>query len=393
MFGIVNARRRFTDRTGSRRETAMSRRLHMTGGFLACVLVLACSPIRAEDAGAGGEAVLNGSVVNEAERPVAGVAVSALTYGQAPGHRAMATTGADGTFRLPLGVPARDRIYAVLLAEAKDGRLGYTLTSQEKPEPVRLVLRPARDLTVRVTDGKGNPLAKTEVVFLANVYPIRDGRTDAQGRWTVRIPADVKAWDVFARKAGSGFDYATAGQPRQTEDQPLPLPAELTLTLDGARTLRVKTVDNQGKPLAGVKVGPWLIQKPGRNGQINLSGVSDDLWATSDGNGIATLDWLPDRFQQLGIVARSQTHHPLDHATWITADQPTSELTITLVPVAQSRRPRHPCRRPPGIGAVRRRAGAGERIERVPRVGPHRRRRPIRDGGQLRAGLCHRRDR
>jgi hypothetical protein len=111
----------------------MSRRLHVTGEFLACVLVLACSPILAEEDGAGGEAVLNGSVVDEAERPIAGVAVPALTYGQTSGHRAVATTGTDGTFRLALGVPARDRIFAVLLAEAKDGLLGYTSTIPEKP--------------------------------------------------------------------------------------------------------------------------------------------------------------------------------------------------------------------------------------------------------------------
>ena len=59
-------------------------------------------------------------------------------------------------------------------------------------------------------------------------------RTDADGRWTVRVPADTKEWLVFARKAKVGFDYAVAGE--RTDQQALvPLPEQLTLTLDGAK--------------------------------------------------------------------------------------------------------------------------------------------------------------
>ena len=41
--------------------------------------------------------------------------------------------------------------------------------------------------------------------------------------------------------------------------------------LDGARTVRIKAIDRDGKPLAGVDFSPWLLHKEGRRSDVNLA--------------------------------------------------------------------------------------------------------------------------
>ena len=77
-------------------------------------------------------------------------------------------------------------------------------------------------------------------------------------------------------QVGPGFDYAEYGpideQGRsQGGARPAEFPRRSRLTLDGARTARIKAVDRDGKPLAGVGFVPWLLQKDGRRSQVNLS--------------------------------------------------------------------------------------------------------------------------
>jgi RNA polymerase sigma factor (sigma-70 family) len=275
------------------------------------------------------EEVVLGKVVDEAGKPVSGATVTA------PGVRKSrpVTSGADGGFRLPLGQPPGDWIHvAVLVEDAKD-RLGYLLVSGRNPKPVQVVIKPAHEFRVLVTDGSKKPVADAEVGFLASLARMAGGRTDTLGRWTGRVPADVNEWAVFARKDRVGFDYAVSQDYRTAESKPKPLPRQLPLLLDGARTLRVKTVDAAGKPIAGVKVGAWYIQKPDHEGDINLSGMWG-FWPTTGKDGTVVLDWLPTRFVQgIPILASSEDFYAIDHATSLEAKKPTKELTINLLPM------------------------------------------------------------
>ena len=65
----------------------------------------------------------------------------------------------------------------------------------------------------------------------------------------------------------------------------------MALTLDGFRTVRIKAVDQDGNPLAGVALTPWLIRKAGRRSDVNLSTLIK--CATTGPDGVATFDWLP----------------------------------------------------------------------------------------------------
>jgi hypothetical protein len=315
------------------------------------------------------QAAITGKVVDEAGKPVAGATVSAPG---SPKSRPV-TSAADGTFRLPLGHTEWDILRASLLADDAKGRLGYLSVWQDKPKPVQVVLKPAHPLQVLVTGGDKKPQAGAEVCFLGDMARLFSGLTDSEGRWSARVPADVKDWSIFARKAKAGFNYVVARDDRSPESKRKAIPNQLQLSLDGARTLHVKTVDREGKPVSGVKVGPWYIQLPGHEGDINLSGTTA-YWPETGKDGTLLLDWLPDRFvRAIPILTYSEDYYGLDHATSLEQDKLTEDMTISLLPMEQlSGRVTHPDGQgAAGIQLMVEGQGAGHnRFRRSIRTGP-----------------------
>ena len=149
------------------------------------------------------------------------------------------------------------------------------------------------------------------------------------------MPADSERWAVLARKAGVGFDYATAERSRGSIEKMHPLPTEVALKLEGARTIKVKAVDQAGEPLAGVRIGAWYLKKPNYEADINFSGTSDKYPQTGV-DGTVVLDWLPKEVDRgYSIIYRTENHFAQDHALFIPADKPVEELTIHLLPLAE----------------------------------------------------------
>ena len=71
--------------------------------------------------------------------------------------------------------------------------------------------------------------------------------TDTQGLATLRVAADARVQWVIGLKAGVGFDYFENYHIVPATEFP-PLPEEVTLTLNGARTVRIKAVDSAAGP-------------------------------------------------------------------------------------------------------------------------------------------------
>src|SRR5262249_7334094 len=92
---------------------------------------------------------------------------------------------------------------------------------------------------------------------------------------------------------------------------PRPLPPELALTLNGARTARIHALDSLGRPVPGINVVPWVVSKQGQTNSANLSGFQSQLERTrTDSNGIATIDWMPvDLAHGVTFLAPSRDVH------------------------------------------------------------------------------------
>ncbi len=249
------------------------------------------APAAAGSADEGMVSIVAGLVVDEAGAPVAGATVNATWSREGPED---ATTGPDGRFSLRItGLPR----WLIAIRAVADGgtRVGIAESRGpigSRPGPVRIVLKPARVVVARVVDAGGRPVAGAAVEVLSRWNgPIDRGVADAAGLARFALPADAMVESVAALKAGVGFDYFEnyRSWPSTRRD---PLPAEITLTLDGALAASVRVIDSAGRPIAGVTLQPRQIQKPGKLSSFDVYEVGITA-ATTDARGIARFDWWP----------------------------------------------------------------------------------------------------
>lgn len=242
---------------------------------------------------AGPGTAIRGTVVDEAGAPVAGAAVRAKGYEKSDDA---ATSGADGRFLLRVGGPFR--VHTAIIAEADGGaRLGFAAHDDMAigpPESLRIVLKPARPLTVRVKDAAGRPVAGAAVsVDSSGFYwcAVDPGTSDSEGIARFRVPADVRVQSVSALKDGLGADYHEnyRGLPARSDGPP---PPEVSLTLDGARTATVTAVGSDGRPVPGLTLHVFRLSKPGK--LQTISGFGQGISSTvTDGRGMARFPWIP----------------------------------------------------------------------------------------------------
>jgi RNA polymerase sigma factor (sigma-70 family) len=272
-------------------------------------------------------ATVRGRVVDIAGKSVSGATVSV------PGHANAkpSLSAADGSFLLQVGCESRDWFYLQLLAQGADGRLGICGADPQSRESVRVVLKPARDLSVSVTDGQGSPVADAEVFVQAPYSVVSRGRTSASGEWRGRVPLDATDWAVFARRPSVGLDFALARTSNNYDDPLRPLPGQIALKLEGSRTVRVRTLDYRGNTLSGVRVGPWLLRKSGQSEPLNLSG-SSEFWPASGKDGTAVIDWLPGRSEYGFEIWAVSDDYANDSRIHVRADEPDEELKFYLRP-------------------------------------------------------------
>ena len=228
-----------------------------------------------------------GVVVDEQDRPVAGVPVGSLVSDAPMLH---AVSDAEGKFRLRwLGPVASFTIWQIK-AEHVDGRLGIANWDER---PLAIKLKRPRQVIVKVVDKDGNAVAGAaaaiEVGSLQSI--VTSDTTDATGTWVAKVPADAVIEQVVAFKSGLGLDHFSARtEVRGTQYRPLADP--VMLKLDGAQTIRVKAEVNSDQPLPGVKVFPVSLRKYEHAEAVLLS-----RWpaatAVTDAMGMATFDWLP----------------------------------------------------------------------------------------------------
>jgi beta-lactamase regulating signal transducer with metallopeptidase domain len=278
---------------------------------------------------------LSGIVTDEEGRPVAGAAVRLPRVGL-EAELEPGTTAADGAFTLHLG---RQRtVVRGLVAEVDNGaRVGLVrfdglgVTSKTPPQqPVRIVVKPARLLAVHVKDAAGAPVAGAAVAAVEAVELGGDqtrATTGPDGAAHLRVAADSQIEWVIGLKSGAGFDYHENYHSLPPATFP-PLPADLTLTLDGARTFRIKAVDSKGKPLPGIRFAPLQLVKTGKIGPVRTANYPG-AWVTSDEQGIAVLDWLPGEIPGFQLEVRSKEYSAVDETPRYRFGGP-PELTVRL---------------------------------------------------------------
>ena len=249
-------------------------------------------------------------VVDEQDRPVAGAVVRLPESTAEPGVR-VGTTAADGTFTLVLDQqhPAVSGIVVEADGGARAGLARFDpgeATRRSPPkQPVRIVVKPARALTVHVKDAAGVPVAGAAVTAVERSYQTGSS-TGPDGTASLRVAADAQIEWVMGQKSGAGFDFYENYRSYPPTTFPR-LPAELSLALDGARTFRIKAIDSKDRPLPGIRFAPFALNKPGKVDQARTA-WSPVSWVTTDEQGVAVLDWLPKDAWLVTFEIRSKAY-------------------------------------------------------------------------------------
>ncbi len=147
-----------------------------------------------------------------------------------------------------------------------------------------LMMKPAREFSVRVLDGEGKPIQGAIAAATGNFFFYDSKKTDAEGRATLLGPSDAAVRKVWAFKSGAGCESADFPSADQGVN------AEMSLVLRGARTVKIMAVDRNGKPIQGASFRPRLSGE--QNNNIGFSWCPEACVKTDD-KGVAVFDWLP----------------------------------------------------------------------------------------------------
>ena len=253
-------------------------------------------------------ATIRGVVVDGWGKPVGGAKVwtmSLIHAGPSLEWAEISTTSRDdGTFVLPgegrKSQAQFDSIIGAVMASTPDcERQGaaqiFRLDGTEMEVSTRIVLRPSREIRIRVVNSSNQPVAKAEVAIScqagrARGRPFLRTQTGEDGTATVRLAPDARIERVAARKPGVGLDYFENFSYIFSLIRP-PLPAEITLVLEGPRTVRIHCMDTHGKPCSGARIRSPAFWKSGR--RFYLDSMELSSLPVSGEDGLITLDWLP----------------------------------------------------------------------------------------------------
>ena len=106
---------------------------------------------------------------------------------------------------------------SVLARSAEGDRLGYfhyeyNLTPAAAKAPARIVLKPAREVAVRVADASNAPVLGAAVEVAGNYRVLDHATTGPDGTARLAVPFDAPVHWIVALKSGRGFDYAEYGR-------------------------------------------------------------------------------------------------------------------------------------------------------------------------------------
>ncbi|MBL8814344.1 MAG: hypothetical protein JNM43_29520, partial [Planctomycetaceae bacterium] len=259
--------------------------------------------------------LLSGRVVFESGEPAVGsvVSIELRKRGSTERQTARIVTSDDGRFRARIRVEPEILVATPILAESADGQLAgmFGFASNRdigRQERVEIRLANFRKLSVLVTDNSGAGIQGARVAVCTGLpFYTKAGSTNSDGVATIQVPANCRIEQVVAWSDAQGLDYRLL-QPSPDENVAGNVPPadlfptnQLTLKLEGAVPVSFKVVDQQGQPLVGAMVRPWLLRRDSASGFLNCSGFGSELTTLTDAQGTTEFPWFP-AWQKQNVV-------------------------------------------------------------------------------------------
>ncbi len=163
--------------------------------------------------------------------------------------------------------------------------------------PLHFVLKKSRTLDMAVVDGKGKAVSDASVGAITRDFHFATGKTDAAGKALLQVPDGLSLGEVFAIKDEVGLDAVSYRRQRLGgRTNPRTLAADdagpLKFELTDARPVRVHVVDQNRKPVAGIRVSLRSLWLPKRGVAFTIP-EDDSFQPKTDAAGIAVFRYLP----------------------------------------------------------------------------------------------------
>jgi beta-lactamase regulating signal transducer with metallopeptidase domain len=150
----------------------------------------------------------------------------------------------------------------------------------------------AREVQVRlVRKENGQPLvgATVEARFYREGYTDRLATTNAEGSCTIAIPVKDPTFMILGAVKDGFIPLSVGWDEKKIRDGPI---SPYTFEMIRGTTIGLRVQDEQGKPIAGVKVVPWFMGKIGGSGKERFHS-SEAGARTTDAQGRWSADILP----------------------------------------------------------------------------------------------------
>lgn len=289
---------------------------------------------------------IQGIVIDEQGQPVTGaiVFIESRDWFDFGLPNLETTTDAQGRFTLAdelrhiqgqtlQAKDSQDRMAKITLPPSYKG------SKQTNLNHLCLQLKPPRHVLLEVVDRQGKPVPDALTGIMARTKTWGIGKTDRAGKIEFQIPQDVHLKYAVALRDGYGTDYRAYILNPTKEFEPDAMPPKfpdhpVRLTLDGARPLKIKIESADGKPLSGIKLSPWTVNKPNQPAKLLLAGIFYAprlLLQTTDEEGITIFAWIPHwQKGRMDLVIENKEYVP--HRFFYDPAKDKRDLTIRLQP-------------------------------------------------------------
>lgn len=253
---------------------------------------------------------IEGRVLDPDGRPVPNAEVSIRYRNETP---IVADTKTDNDGRYQFNIVTQSLENGILARSSDSMWMSYMSVQFSEEDLLKtkgslklsdLPLKKSREIQVLVADSENRPVADATVAVQGHYRRLAAAQTNTQGEATVRFPdTDLQAIGVIKGKFGIDYRiFEDGGQNVQTHPSKLSqnFAGKLKFTLNGVREVSVQALDPDQKPVPGLCIIPWMINKPDRGESWNLSECSETQRVTDD-LGVAHFDMLPVD-QEQGVV-------------------------------------------------------------------------------------------
>ncbi len=251
--------------------------------------------------------LVTGKVLNVSGQPASNSTIVFTVYSTKKhvGNTLTVTTNDAGEFRVWMRHEKNNLPYVRTMAMNADksemGAFRFPWAYETSIiEPITIQLARTRTVRVKVIDSEGAPIENAyAVIGLAYPQNTKRVQTNQEGIAAFVIPENERIESAAAWKDQAGADYRhytlSREQVADANAKAPEFPAENleTLKLESAAPITVTVTDDDGKPLEGVAIEPWLLKKTSEPEDLNLSLFQSAFGQQTATDGTATFAWMP----------------------------------------------------------------------------------------------------